>query len=176
MQFSSMIYYAAEEGGELIIDIVRLGPSDEESSVAYSTEPSEHGGRKFVATKGIASFAPGETIVYIPVKIIDDHRFESTVEFRMKLSAPEKCELGLYLHQCRVKIIDDDIFPSNKYAADLLTNPRNVLLDVHLTWWGGVGSVGSVRLFCKVQPAVSRRLTGFAIKSSFCSIFQDLPD
>jgi hypothetical protein len=38
----------------------------------------------------------------------------------MCLSSPEGCETGLYLHRCRIKIIDNDVFPSNKYAKEIL--------------------------------------------------------
>ena len=75
---------------------------------------------------GTVVFEPGETTVAISVIIIDDKRFESTTEFNLSLSDPENCELGQSLQHCRVAIIDDDIFPSNKYARDLLSNPRNI--------------------------------------------------
>ena len=65
-------------------------------------------------------------MVTVPVKIIDNKAFDPTIEFSMSLSAPEDCEIGMYLDKCRVKIIDDDIFPSNKYAAELVSNPRDI--------------------------------------------------
>ena len=40
VQFSTMIYYVKEDEGELRIDIVRLGPSEERSLVAYRTNLS----------------------------------------------------------------------------------------------------------------------------------------
>ena len=40
VQFSTMIYYVKEDEGELRIDIVRLGPSEERSLVNYRTNLS----------------------------------------------------------------------------------------------------------------------------------------
>merc|ERR1719379_1260653 len=92
--------------------------------VHYTTDPSPDEGIKFKHTSGIAVFGPDETMVTVPVTIINDEIYEPT-EFSMSLSAPEKCETGLYLHKCRVKIIEDDTFPSNKYKAEISSDPRS---------------------------------------------------
>ena len=63
VQFSTTIYYASEGEGDMMIDIVRLGPAATESRVDYSTDPSVHAGKKFVPASGTALFAPGETMV-----------------------------------------------------------------------------------------------------------------
>ena len=68
---------------------------------------------KFEDTSGTLVFAPDETIKTVTVKILDNDLYEPTFEFTMTLSNPGNCELGLYLYRCRVKIIDNDIFPSN---------------------------------------------------------------
>merc|ERR1719460_3523614 len=51
----------------------------------------------------------------IPVQIVNDDLYDPTIEFALRLSAPDKCETGLYLYRCRVKIIENDLFPTNKY-------------------------------------------------------------
>ena len=72
-----MIYYASEGEGEMTIDIVRLGPAEEESSVYYRTEENQHDGIKFRGTSGTAVFPPGETMVSVPVMILDNDKFAS---------------------------------------------------------------------------------------------------
>jgi len=42
-----------------------------------------------------------------------------TLEFKIHLRNPENCEVGQYLHFARVKIIDNDFFPSTKYEEEL---------------------------------------------------------
>ena len=44
---------------------------------------------------------------------------DSGFTHQVRIKGPDNCELGKYLHTCRVKIIDDDKFPSNKYGEQI---------------------------------------------------------
>ena len=73
-----------------------------------------------MATSGVLEFAPGEVSKPLRVPIIADDAFDTTLEFVMRLKDTEGADLGKYLHRCRVKIVDDDAFPTNKYQEQLL--------------------------------------------------------
>jgi len=49
------------------------------------------------------------------IQLIDDGYWSTTLEFKVGLCEPEECELGLYLHTCRVKVLNDELFPSTKF-------------------------------------------------------------
>lgn len=121
VQFSDAIYYALEgEDVEIAIDIIRLGGHTSTSSVSYHTEDaSAEAGAKYIAMQGIVEFAPGESVKTVCIPIINDELWGTDVEFKVRLENPQECELGRYLHTCRVKIIDDDYFPTNRYKTEL---------------------------------------------------------
>ena len=50
-------------------------------------------------------------------------RFHTTVQFGITLSEPEGCDLGLHLYQSRVTVIDNDVFPSNRFRSETLADP-----------------------------------------------------
>eukprot|EP00747_Dinoflagellata_sp_TGD_P155475 gnl/TRDRNA2_/TRDRNA2_177579_c1_seq6.p1 gnl/TRDRNA2_/TRDRNA2_177579_c1~~gnl/TRDRNA2_/TRDRNA2_177579_c1_seq6.p1 ORF type:complete len:715 (+),score=114.70 gnl/TRDRNA2_/TRDRNA2_177579_c1_seq6:50-2194(+) len=99
---------------------MRLGKLDDAVSVSYHTaDASAKAGSKYEAVEGELHFEPGETQKSLLVRIIDDDHFTTTVDFRVNLVHPKQCKLGNYLHTCRVKIIDDDIFPSNRFKEQI---------------------------------------------------------
>merc|ERR1719235_2706590 len=55
----------------------------------------------------------------IEIPIIDDNFWEDILEFRVSLKDPCGCQLTSELHTCRVLISDDDVFPSNKFEAQV---------------------------------------------------------
>ena len=105
---------------------MRIGPCETESRVRYATASSGNAAVKFEAVNGTAFFAADETIFTVPVKLINDDVYDPSIEFVMTLSDPEGCETGLYLYRCRVKIIENDVFPTNKYKAEILSDPHKV--------------------------------------------------
>merc|ERR1719460_1238875 len=55
----------------------------------------------------------------------------------MKLKNPENAEVGKYLHTCRIKIIDEDCFPTNRYHTEIMDkmpDPRSAVEK--LPSWG----------------------------------------
>eukprot|EP00928_Gymnodinium_smaydae_P036634 TRINITY_DN25579_c0_g1_i1.p1 TRINITY_DN25579_c0_g1~~TRINITY_DN25579_c0_g1_i1.p1 ORF type:complete len:673 (-),score=81.68 TRINITY_DN25579_c0_g1_i1:100-2118(-) len=121
VQFCSSIYYALEgdENG-VEIDLIRFGAMDVHAEVRWRTvDGSALAGVKYNAAEGVVTFAPGESVKTINIELIDDSTFSTTVEFRLELFNPSGCILGNYLKQCRVKIIDDDGFPTNRFKTEI---------------------------------------------------------
>eukprot|EP00929_Paragymnodinium_shiwhaense_P067995 TRINITY_DN34179_c0_g1_i1.p1 TRINITY_DN34179_c0_g1~~TRINITY_DN34179_c0_g1_i1.p1 ORF type:complete len:889 (-),score=196.30 TRINITY_DN34179_c0_g1_i1:98-2764(-) len=136
VQFTTTTYFAEEDESSLGIDIMRIGSLEGSLKVSYETiSASAHGGQNFRAEEGIVTFEEGEHAKEIRIEILDPGIWSTTLEFLVRLRAVENCHLGLHLHCCRVKIIDKDMFPSNKYRA-LLTkglakevNPNMLFLE-----------------------------------------------
>jgi len=95
---------------------MRLGNMQGKLKVRYHTEDaSAKAGSRYEASSKQVVFKDGEHTKQIKVGIVENDQWSTTLEFKMVLTDPENCELGLYLHICRVKIIDNDLFPSSKY-------------------------------------------------------------
>lgn len=121
LQFSTAIYYVREDEGEISIDVARLGsPSGECSVVFTSVDASAKAGIKYQHTSGTLHFAEGETLKQILIKITQDEIWDATLEFKIVLSDAKGAQLGRYLWTCRVRIIDDDAFPTNKFKEAVL--------------------------------------------------------
>merc|ERR1719387_834749 len=89
----------------------------------YATLPSPYANIKFKPVTGTILFDVGEKLKSFSVEILDDDRFNATLEFGIGLSDPMGCELGLYLFQTRIKIVDNDVFPTNKFAKETRSDP-----------------------------------------------------
>lgn len=126
IQFSTQIYYCAEDEGKVKIDIVRMGENHYPASCSYETKDgSAHAGVKYEYQTGVVVFEPGMTMVTIAVPIMQDDRWDSTLDFHLLITQVRGAQLGKYLNVCRVSIIDDDTFPTNRYR-DKLRDSRDV--------------------------------------------------
>jgi len=128
IQFLSPIVYA-DEGVDhvMVLDVMRIGDLCGTSEVYYDTEDdSAVSGRAYIATSGKLVFQPGDSMKQIEIPIIDNHLWDSTVEFRchLKKEGLKGATLGEYLNTARVKIIDNDAFPTDEFAH--LTTPEKV--------------------------------------------------
>lgn len=120
VQFSCSMYFCEEHEGEMRIDVVRLGDSSGEATAEYTTvDSSAKAGVKYEAQAGTVRFLPGETMKEITVPLLQNDSFDATLEFLVEIVDVKGAHMGKYLYTCRVKIIDDDVFPTNKYEADL---------------------------------------------------------
>eukprot|EP00929_Paragymnodinium_shiwhaense_P087195 TRINITY_DN47463_c0_g2_i1.p1 TRINITY_DN47463_c0_g2~~TRINITY_DN47463_c0_g2_i1.p1 ORF type:complete len:856 (-),score=179.08 TRINITY_DN47463_c0_g2_i1:75-2642(-) len=119
IQFSAAIYYCSEaEESEMSIDVIRLGDASRTATVRYkSVDGSARAGVKYEAVGAELVFKPGEVTKTLAVPIIGSDSWDATLEFGVLLSDCKGARLGKYLNQCRVTIIDVDIFPSNHYAT-----------------------------------------------------------
>jgi ABC-type multidrug transport system fused ATPase/permease subunit len=117
VQFASPIFFAEEDLGMVKLDVMRLGTLKGRVAVRYKTyDGSALAGFKYEATHGDLVFEEGVSDRVITVPIMNDDRWDPTLDFVVELEEPQACQLGNYLHKCSVKIIDDDVFPSNQFA------------------------------------------------------------
>jgi len=126
VQFTSAIYFVEENEGVLTIDVMRMGNMQGTVEVKWETEDgSAMNGHHYEGNSGKLIFDDGQAECSFQVKVMEDGRWSPTMEFRVRLSDPKNCELGLYLHVCRVKIIDNDFFPSIKYRQQIIGDSAN---------------------------------------------------
>merc|ERR1712216_177845 len=127
IQFAAPIYFVEEKDEILLIDIMRLGDLKGSCSVRYySKDASAKAGRRYKACSGNVTFEEGEHTKTIEVRIISSRMWSTTLEFEMYLERPINCELDLYLHKSRVKVIDNDLFPSDKYARNIQKGEEDI--------------------------------------------------
>ena len=62
----------------------------------------------------------------IEIPILESPLWSATLEFKVVLESPMGCQLGRYLKICRVKVIDQDSFPSSYYAEQIAENVEDV--------------------------------------------------
>jgi len=120
VQFSAPIYFVEESEGHLILEVIRLGSMKGKIKVKYRTEDaSAKSGRRYKGAAGQVVFKDGEHTKQIKVEVLEDDMWCTTLEFKIHLESPDNCELGLYLHIARVKIIDNDLFPSSRFKKEM---------------------------------------------------------
>jgi len=119
LQFACPMYYADESDPVVKIDIIRMGTIKGVCAARFCTEDgTAKSSQQYGSVSGRMVFADGEYVKTIEVPILDDGEWKSTVEFTVNLTQAENCNLGLYLHNCRVKIMNVDAFPSNMFKED----------------------------------------------------------
>lgn len=120
IQFSAPIYYCDEAEGEMKIDVFKLGPTKAACSAKFETHDSTaKAGQRYVHTHDTVRFKPGECTKTIRIPILSDDDFNTTLEFEVWLSEAQGCTLSPDIHKCRVKVMDDDSFPSDRYQKEL---------------------------------------------------------
>ncbi|CAK0834514.1 unnamed protein product [Prorocentrum cordatum] len=116
LQFDAGVYFVEEEEGAMTLDVMRLGTMRGKCSVKYKTvDGSAIAGQRYEAVQGELHFSEKDTCKSITIPIIDDGQWCTTLEFSVLLYDPVGCELGRYLYTSRVKVIDGDTFPTNRF-------------------------------------------------------------
>jgi len=120
VQFSCPVFFVEKDEGELTMDVMRLGTMKGKVSCSWTTvEGSATSPKKFTAASGTVIFPDGGSMQQIKVRIVSAKDWAATLEFQCKLSDPVACELGIYLHTGRIKIIDNECFPSDKFRTQI---------------------------------------------------------
>eukprot|EP00930_Biecheleria_cincta_P072845 TRINITY_DN6018_c0_g1_i1.p1 TRINITY_DN6018_c0_g1~~TRINITY_DN6018_c0_g1_i1.p1 ORF type:complete len:906 (-),score=152.00 TRINITY_DN6018_c0_g1_i1:183-2900(-) len=120
VQFGFPMVYAMEGDSPLTVSVMRLGSLKGRIRVEYFTEDaSAKAGIEYEEIAGELVFEDGEDEKTVDVNIYDDDRWAPTMEFKLRLRNPSGCDLGKYLHICRVQRLDDDLFPSNTYREEI---------------------------------------------------------
>jgi len=122
VQFGCAIFYAEEGQEKVTIDIMRLGSLEGTCYVRYQTIPgTAKPGDKYVHQEGHVTFDNLVSCQQVSIPIIPDPLWNQVLEFRVALSleSNSNCELSQEMSGCRVKIIDNDIFPSDKFSKQI---------------------------------------------------------
>ena len=140
-QMCSLCFHAENE---LQLDIMRLGSMSGSCRVCFATvDGSAKAGVLYSSTSGEIILEDGQTDASIMIPIIANPAWAPTMEFKVHLSDPRECELGQYLHTCRVKIFDRDHFPSERFAQDVDKGSENLIRQV--------SGFGLLREYCKLN-------------------------
>eukprot|EP00931_Biecheleriopsis_adriatica_P031987 TRINITY_DN18707_c0_g1_i5.p1 TRINITY_DN18707_c0_g1~~TRINITY_DN18707_c0_g1_i5.p1 ORF type:complete len:918 (-),score=98.31 TRINITY_DN18707_c0_g1_i5:25-2778(-) len=132
--FEAPIHHCWEDETSVAIGVIRIGPEkscQHRSEVKYCTnEGSAIAGVKFVPATGTLVFEAGERRKCIDVPIIDNEHWDCTLEFEVELmrEGMKSARLSSHAHSTRVKILDNDAFPTRKFQKRLLSEagPRDV--------------------------------------------------
>jgi ABC-type multidrug transport system fused ATPase/permease subunit len=126
IEFSSPLYFVDNASEPyLMLDVIRIGSMRGTASVKLCTEDvSARAGDRYEALSTEVVFGDGVSSQAVRVNLTPKHVWAATLEFKLVLSQPMgNCELGLYLHTARVKLMDSTPFPSTKYH-DMLMDPN----------------------------------------------------
>lgn len=162
LQFCSPIYYAAEgsDDNKVSLDIIRFGKMEFPVSVDFTTQDmSAKAGVKYEAWSGTVHMAPGESSTTLEIKVIDDEFWSTVLEFAVVLSNPVNCGIANSLREARVKIIDDDAFPSNRFKNAAAFEMYRVLL-----MWDYIA-------LALTSPAVQRKTVLMVILDSIHNLY-----
>lgn len=166
VQFNSFIYYADELEGVYKVDIIRLGSMIGKVAVKYSTQDlSAKASQQYGAISGVAVFEDGEYTRTIDIPILDDGVWSSCKEFKVMLSEAQNCHLGLYLHHCRVKILNAEMFPSDGFKEQLTSNVKSASKqDLE------AGEAAEVDLDLEDLDLKIHRLSNFELFYEYCQL------
>lgn len=127
VQFSAPMFYADESETHMKVDVMRLGSMKDRVAVTYETyKGSAKADINYSYTKGQLIFEEGEHTKSIDIPILHDSSWSPVLDFKVHLFTPVNCHLGLYLHHCRVKIINSDPFPSELYAEEIAKGSASI--------------------------------------------------
>jgi len=120
LQFSAPIYYVDENDHKIRLDIMRMGSLRGSVLVSYHTmDDSAIAGERYFERSGHLHFEAGVCCMSIDIPIVENDRWSTTLEFKVCLDQPTHCKLGNYLHTARVKVIDDNVFPSDVFRGQV---------------------------------------------------------
>jgi hypothetical protein len=122
IQFSSP-HFIVTEGAEpeAILEVYRIGTDtqlNQTSTVEFRTaDDSATAGRNYVSQQGILVFKAEETQQTVKIKLVNNDLWDTTSEFRVVLQQDglHGGVLGRFLFECRVKIVDNNSFPTGAY-------------------------------------------------------------
>ena len=109
IQFNAGSYVVHESAGSVTIAVTRIGNSTNAVTVNYATsngtatQPND-----YTNTSGSIQFAPGETIKFVSVPIIDDGLIEGNETIKVTLSSPTNDAAEGSPFTSPITIIDDD--------------------------------------------------------------------
>ena len=85
----------------------------------YTFDTSAKAGITYERSPGVVVFEHGEYNKGININTVPSKTWATTLELKVCLVCAENCQLGEYLHTSSVKIIYNNVFPSNKFTAEM---------------------------------------------------------
>lgn len=137
IQFLASMSYCKEEDPTVEVCIVRIGDLSKRSCAKYETRDlSAKAGIKYTAMSGKLVFQPGERMQFIYIPTTNDESWDATLEFEVLLldEGLENAQLGRYLFTTRVKILDDDAFPTNRFKEQIQAGQLRKVSTPLLMW------------------------------------------
>jgi len=125
LQFSAPKYYCVENEETVTLEVLRLSGLDQVCEVRYFTEDgSAVAGVNYQPQDGRLRFNVGDVQQNIKIPLIDDSSWCGVLEFRVELDRTKavNCEISEHNTSARVQRLDDDCFPTNKYAKEIRHN------------------------------------------------------
>eukprot|EP00931_Biecheleriopsis_adriatica_P073707 TRINITY_DN47940_c0_g1_i1.p1 TRINITY_DN47940_c0_g1~~TRINITY_DN47940_c0_g1_i1.p1 ORF type:complete len:956 (-),score=186.84 TRINITY_DN47940_c0_g1_i1:93-2960(-) len=135
VQFEATQFFASEDKPYAELGVLRIGNISKESCVNFQTrDASAIQGVKYIAKEGRIKFEAGERRKVIQIETINDDAWDATLEFKVALISDGlvNARRSEFLKQCRVKILDNDTFPTNRYQEACLSKKASRQVS---SWW-----------------------------------------
>lgn len=135
--FGAGTFFATEGDSYARVDLNRIGPSTGVSRVLHRTlEGSAIAGEHFTTTFGELVFERGDGVRDFRVPIADSNLWNATLEFttEFRTSGGVNCHVDPYSAWAEVKLLDNDVFPSNKYRERVIRQGPHAIYDMELMW------------------------------------------
>jgi len=158
IQFAGSMFYVSEGEPQAVVNLLRYGPSMSTSSAVYweTQDGSAKAGKNYVKSSGMLEFGPSMTHAQITVTMLDNANWDPTLDFRVVLKEDglSNAVIHRYHMTCRVKITDNDTFPTNRFQEALSQgrvqdiNPARLLIEYFkMNFKNPVVRKGSIRAF-----------------------------
>jgi len=137
ISFECPMLYSVEDQGWMSVRVVRLGDISYRSVVDYETRDiSAKAGYKYEAVSGCLVFESGEREKAIAIRLLDHPTWDATVEFEvvLKQEGIVNATLTGFGKVCRVKIMDQDPFPTNRFKDQIQERKFEELGYLKLLW------------------------------------------
>ncbi|HEY8411955.1 MAG TPA: PQQ-dependent sugar dehydrogenase [Pyrinomonadaceae bacterium] len=108
VQFNATSVVTNENAGSVLVGVTRIGNASQTTTVNYATSNgTAEVGFDYLPASGSLQFAPGETIKYFSVPLVDDGIVERTENINLVLSGADGTALGSPFTST-ITILDDD--------------------------------------------------------------------
>jgi len=108
VQFNATSVVTNENAGSVLVGVTRIGNASQTTTVNYATSNgTAEVGFDYLPASGSLQFAPGETIKYFSVPLVDDGIVERTENINLVLTAADGTALGSPFTST-ITILDDD--------------------------------------------------------------------
>jgi ABC-type multidrug transport system fused ATPase/permease subunit len=121
VQFASSMRVALCTDEVVEVDIIRIGNFKDRVSFTAKTYPhSALPDEQYKHVEEVIVMEDGQSAHTIHVPIIGGPEWHPTLEFNIKLENENGCRLGKSLKSMRVKVVDDSVFPTDKWREQVL--------------------------------------------------------